>query len=558
MVELISINTSDLFLALALMFGLSFVIGSLIKRFGLSVSIGYLLAGIILGLFIKLSSELNLILFFLSEFSILLLFLEIGFEIHIENIGKIRRFPLYISLLELLIAMSMSMGILWFFNIGLLEALIYGLIASFSSTVFTYKLLEDRVPSREEIKHTVLMVAAVEDTIIVIALSLIQGLKTQIFLNILYVVAVMIALFILAYEFTVRVLSKVITIDLNGLILLISYGLFLGAFTSYVGLSSALGGFVAGVTASHIPRANKLMDMFKPIRSIFLTLFLVSMGLSLSIYTHTVMEYVSALTISVSLVLIHVMATLIASTLAGGLGIKYGLETGFYLSTISELSLVIAYYSILNNIAPATTILTASMAIILGSVISSTLIYRREVFIPYLLKKISYEKISLIDDLMIKLRKNVEERTGIVYKLFIDFIHNVGEILLVTIILGLLIKYIAEHLPINPFITVTLTAILYVAVIYRLYRRSKDKLYEIIKKLESRIEEKYIKIIDRVYTSLIIFLSTYVALTILLIEYHDMIEKLVKTIEPHIIYLIALTTPPILEIIYMIYRIKKE
>ncbi len=552
------INVSDTFLVLAIMFGLSFIIGSLIKRFGLSPSIGYLLAGIILGFFIKLSSELNLLLFFFSELSILLLFLEIGFEIRVENIGLIRRFPLYISVLELLIAMSMSLGILWFLGISLYEAMIYGLIASFSSTVFTYKLLEDRIPSRGEVRQTVLMVAAVEDTIIVIALSLIQGLRGMVYLNIFYIIAIMIALFVLAYEFTAKVLSRIITIDLNGLILLISYGLFLGAFTSYTGLSSALGGFIAGVTASHIPGSDKLIEMFKPIRSIFITLFLVSMGLTLFLYSHSIYEYLTALSISLALALVHLIATLVASALAGGLGVKYGLETGFYLSTVSELALVITYYAILNNIASSTAILVASLTIILGSLIASSLVYRREVVIPYILEKISYDKISYIDELMIRLRKNVEEKTGVVYRLFINFIHNVGEILVVTIAIGYILGYVTQFLLLNPPITVSLILALYILVVYRLYRRSKNNLYEIIKQLEIELDEKYIKVIDKIYTSLIVFLSTYIGLTILMIEYHEMIEKLLSTIELNLINLIALTMPPIIEIIYMIYRVKKS
>jgi len=266
----------------AILLALGFLLGGLLRKVRLSPAIGYLLAGLIIGFVLEVPEELSSLLTFLSEISILLLFFEIGFEIHITKLEYIRGFPLYISALEMSLAAPITVGIATALGAKLGEALVLGLIASFSSTVFTYKLLEDNKPSGKEIYGTVLMVAAVEDIIIVVALAMIRGAVESPYIFILETIAFGLVIFFLSLELTKRVRSKIVRADDSGLIFIISYGLLLGLVTSYLGLSPALGAFIAGLTTSSLAVSKDLIKMFKPVRAVFLVLFLVSMGLNIS------------------------------------------------------------------------------------------------------------------------------------------------------------------------------------------------------------------------------------------------------------------------------------
>ncbi|MCD6084971.1 MAG: hypothetical protein J7J20_05460, partial [Desulfurococcales archaeon] len=95
----------------AVLLALGFLLGSLLRKGGLSPAIGYLLAGLIIGFVLEVPKELSSLLTFLSEISILLLFFEIGFEIHITRLEYIRGFPLYISVLEMSLAAPITVGI---------------------------------------------------------------------------------------------------------------------------------------------------------------------------------------------------------------------------------------------------------------------------------------------------------------------------------------------------------------------------------------------------------------------------------------------------------------
>ncbi len=101
---------------LALLFALGFLLALFVRRANLSGAIGYLLAGLIIGLMLPVPGKLMSMFEILSEVSIILLFLEIGFEIHIENIKDIIRHPLYISLVELFLANAFIAIILYPFG----------------------------------------------------------------------------------------------------------------------------------------------------------------------------------------------------------------------------------------------------------------------------------------------------------------------------------------------------------------------------------------------------------------------------------------------------------
>lgn len=550
-------NIGWVYLLFSLMFGIAFIFGSIMRKFKISVSIGYLFAGMILGLFIRVPRDVSDLLFFFSEISILLLFFEIGFEIHIDNIDKISGFPLYITALQLFLALSMSIGVLSLFDLSLNEVIIYGLMAAFSSTVFTYKLVEDAAPTRDDVKDTVLMVLAVQDIAIVIALSLIIGYTGSLLLRLIYVISSIVALTVLSLEFVKYVLNRVITIDDNGLILLLSYGLFLGVIASFLGFSTALGGFIAGLTASHVHDSDKLIKMMKPIRFVFLTLFLISMGLNMFIHPLNITEYITAFIIGVIITIIHIIVTMVSAVVAGGLGVKYGFEAGFYLSTISELTLVIAYYASLYGYVSSISALVSSTGIILGSLIASWLIFRKDYFIPKILNTLSYNRVAYLDELILGTRGIIRSKYTRIGRLFKKFIHGLGELLIITIVVGTSIKYIIEYVPINSFIIILAIISVYIFVFIRLYIRSRDTLNDLLLTFEKfREKSLLVKIIDRIYTSLVLVLSLMTVFIILYIEYKDILLYIDNYINTTMLVFTALFIIPLIELLLIFYEIK--
>jgi len=362
---------------LALLFALGFLLALLVRRANLSGAIGYLLAGLIIGLMLPIPGKLMSMFEILSEISIILLFFEIGFEIHIENVKDIIRHPLYISLVELLFANILIAIILYPFGTPVPLIIIIGLIASFSSTVFTYKLLEEHYPSPTVIK-TVLMVAAVEDIIIVISLNFIKGFADGIMLIVVKTLFFLLAGSIASYLFSKYILSRLISHDERGLILMISYGLFMGVVADYFDLTPALGAFIAGISISAVEHSKPVMKMFKPVRAVFITIFLLSMGVNIALLPINYETLLVGMVIGIVVAFIHCFSTLFSCMLIGRGNRRERIETGSYLSTVSELALVIAYYSYIYDRGDGIVFVVASTAIVTGSIIASYLVENLE------------------------------------------------------------------------------------------------------------------------------------------------------------------------------------
>ncbi len=358
---------------LALLFVLGFLLALLVRKANLSGAIGYLLAGLIIGLMLPIPGKLMSMFEILSEVSIILLFFEIGFEIHIENIKDIIRQPLYISLVELLLANAFTILILYPLGIPVPQIVVVGLIASFSSTVFTYKLLEEHNPSSTVIK-TVLMVAAVEDIIIVISLNFIKGFIDGIISIVVKTLLFLLAGSIASYLFSKYILSRLVSHDERGLILMISYGLFMGVVADYFDLTPALGAFIGGLSISAVEHSKPVMKMFKPVRAVFITIFLLSMGVNIALLPISFETLLIGMAIGAVVAFIHCFSTLLSCILFGKGNRRERVETGSYLSTVSELALVIAYYSYIYGRPDGIIFVVASTAIIAGSIIASYLV----------------------------------------------------------------------------------------------------------------------------------------------------------------------------------------
>ncbi len=370
---------------LALLFILGFLLALIIKKIRLSSAIGYLLAGLMIGLLLPIPGKLISMFEVLSEVSIILLFFEIGFEVHIDNIRDIVRHPLYISLIEFTIANVLVAAILIPLGTPLGLVVIIGLIASFSSTVFTYKLLEEHSPQASVVK-IVLMVAAVEDIIIVISLNFIRGYIGNLVLMISKTAFFLVLGSIASYLFSKYVLSRLVSHDDQGLILMISYGLFMGVIASYFGLTPALGAFIAGLSISAVEHSKPVMEMFKPVRAVFITFFLLSMGVNIALSPISLETLFTGMAIGVLAALIHCFSTLLSCIIAGRGDRRERIEAGSYLSTVSELALVIAYYSYVYGGSGSIVFVIASTAIIVGSIIASYLVDRIENVERYVVK----------------------------------------------------------------------------------------------------------------------------------------------------------------------------
>jgi glutathione-regulated potassium-efflux system ancillary protein KefC len=261
----------------------------LAKRLGLGAVLGYLLAGLVIGPWgLRLIAEVEDILHF-AEFGVVLLLFIIGLELEPTRLWALRR-PIFgwgglqvAAVAAALAAAAMLIGVDW--KIALIAAL--GL--SLSSTAIVLATLEERNLKNTPTGSTAFSILLFQDVaaipmiaiVPVLGVAALEGSQKG-WLGALRVVAVLLGL-IVAGRYLLRPILR--TIAKTGmreiftsfaLLLVISIALLM----QWVGMSMALGAFMAGVLLADSEYRHALESDLEPFKGLLLGLFFIAVGMS--------------------------------------------------------------------------------------------------------------------------------------------------------------------------------------------------------------------------------------------------------------------------------------
>jgi glutathione-regulated potassium-efflux system ancillary protein KefC len=259
------------------------------KRCGLGAVLGYLIAGVAIGPWgLGLINEVEDILHF-SEFGVVLLLFLIGLELEPKRLWSLRR-PIFgwgtaqVCLVSLaLLVVAVSMGITW------QTALIASLGLSLSSTAIVLATLHERnlnATAAGTASFSILLfqdIAAIPMIAIVPLLGQSVTTGSEGWLAALKITAV-VALLIFGGRYLTRPMLRMIAktgireiFTAFALLLVIAIGLLM----QWVGLSMALGTFLAGVLLADSEYRHALETDLEPFKGLLLGLFFIAVGMSI-------------------------------------------------------------------------------------------------------------------------------------------------------------------------------------------------------------------------------------------------------------------------------------
>ena len=268
--------------------------------------IGYLFAGMLIGPLSPLwtwilpesTSSLELLdgVGILSDISALNLFAEIGvilllFVIGIEfpyakikSIGKVSNGVGTIGLFS-------TLGVLFYASTALglqfMDALFISAALSISSTAIIVKLLEDMGKIRKGSSILILGILIVEDIIAVILISTLQSIALvgtvsveSIVVIVLVAAGLIVGTFTLGTRVIPPLIDRVAAAENREILLLSVLGLCFGyaLLANIVGLSVAIGAFLAGVLVAESKSAEVAKLLSSPIKDMFVAIFFISVG----------------------------------------------------------------------------------------------------------------------------------------------------------------------------------------------------------------------------------------------------------------------------------------
>jgi len=228
-------------------------------------------------------SALNLF----ADIGVILLLFVIGIEFPFAKIRSIGRVAMGAGTLGLFATLGVVFLAASALGLNFMDSLFISAALSISSTAIIIKILQDTGKIKKESSILVLGVLIVEDVIAVILIASLESIGlvgTVSIENVILVAAVAGGLIIGTFTIGIRVIppliDKVASAENREILLLSVLGVCFGyaLLANVVGLSVAIGAFLAGVLIAESKSAEVSKILSSPIKDMFVAIFFVSVG----------------------------------------------------------------------------------------------------------------------------------------------------------------------------------------------------------------------------------------------------------------------------------------
>ena len=344
---------------LLLGFALAFVL--VFRRLGLGATLGYLLAGVVvgpqcLGLVGQAEQKMGI-----AELGITLLLFLVGLELEPARLWRMRR-DIFLTGLMQVTGCGLVLAAALHFTTGFSQAaaLALGLPLALSSTAQVLPMLQSSGRLKTPFGERAFAILLFQDLSIIPLITIVAALSRNPadaggppgWLMALETVGAIVVL-VLAGRYLLRPLFRLIG-DMGEREMFVVAALFTvlaaAALMEFLGLSSALGAFIAGVMLAGSPYRHELEADVEPFRSILLGLFFLSVGMMLDL---TAIVHDPLFVVAIALLVIVIKAAVIVgigsllgmgwrSALALGLLLSQGGEFGFVLFAQATHAMLIA------------------------------------------------------------------------------------------------------------------------------------------------------------------------------------------------------------------------
>ncbi|AIR84673.1 potassium transporter KefB [Pantoea sp. BL1] len=272
------------------------VVVPIAARLGIGAVLGYLLAGIAIGPWgLGFISDVDEILHF-SELGVVFLMFIIGLELNPAKLWALRRSIFGVGAAQVLVSAAILGVLLWLTNFSWQAATIGGIGLAMSSTAMALQLMRDKGMNRSEAGQLGFSVLLFQDLAVIPALALVPllaggdsghvdwlkvGMKVLAFAGML-----------VGGRYLLRPIFRFIAASgVREVFTAASLLLVLGSalFMDMLGLSMALGTFIAGILLAESEYRHELEVAIEPFKGLLLGLFFISVGMALNLgvlYTH--------------------------------------------------------------------------------------------------------------------------------------------------------------------------------------------------------------------------------------------------------------------------------
>ncbi|MEA3198859.1 MAG: monovalent cation:H+ antiporter-2, family, partial [Thermoplasmata archaeon] len=310
--------------------------------------LGYLVAGVL----VAHASPVPLIgnaadISALAQLGIVFLLFGLGLDFHLGRLRRVGGLALTAGTLEtaLMVGVGFVVGRALGWSLG--SAFVLGAILAISSTTLVVKTLQDLGRAGHGSSEVIFGILLVEDLVAIVLLAMLPTATTPLGVAAVGSVALKIALFaavalVLGLAVVPRVVDKVATMRVEAILVLLVVGIAFAVSMSAValGLSVALGAFIAGAIVAESRAAAAVEHRIAPLRDVFTAVFFVSTGILLD--PATLLAHWQLVVLLAGVTLVGKVVAVSGATFIAGYPATEALRVGIGMAMIGEFSFVIA------------------------------------------------------------------------------------------------------------------------------------------------------------------------------------------------------------------------
>ncbi|MDX2134005.1 MAG: monovalent cation:proton antiporter-2 (CPA2) family protein [Saprospiraceae bacterium] len=284
------------FLSLGVIFlGAALVFVPIAKRLGIGSVLGYLLGGVIIGPYVLgFLHEGEEEIMHAAEFGVVMMLFLIGLELNPQSLWKMRNSILGLGLSQMLLtAVPVGVAMLWGAQFGLSQAVVVGLAFAMSSTAIVLQTLKEKGLNNTAAGHSAFSVLLLQDIAVIPILALIPLLAYGELANdetansprttwasTLTILAVLAGIY-LAGRFLINPFLRFIgRVRMRELFTAAALFIVIGVayLMESIGMSAALGTFMAGVMLANSAYRHELESDIEPFKGMLLGIFFTAVG----------------------------------------------------------------------------------------------------------------------------------------------------------------------------------------------------------------------------------------------------------------------------------------
>lgn len=358
---------------------------------------------IVVGMILQNFFPVTIITEFIATLGIIFMLFMFGLEFSVGNLFNNQRKIFYTGIYDLLFNFPLGLFLGWILGYDLMRSLLLGGIIYVSSSVIVAKSIIDLKRSANAETEYILNILIFEDMFIAIFLAFIVGIlnyghiDTKGTLIVMVKTSAFFLFFIVLAKTSKKFIDKIIDIEHTELfvILILSIIVLSAGAASKIGLSEAIGAFLAGLLLSETKQRHRISEAIKPFQQFSTAIFFVAFGMSID-YKHVA----GLVPIGIFIFVISSFSKVYGGYFVGKryrLSTRAGLRLGFSLIPRGEFSIILAGTIAMNHSLPYPLKALTGVYVLLSAILGSILMKESDWFIKWFIERNDKETKQISD-----------------------------------------------------------------------------------------------------------------------------------------------------------------